>query len=77
MIQNGEKWSILSKMIKTNGQKGSKLSKMVKIAQNGQNGPKCRGEQDPVILQEFLIPGVLWGYLECVHFPEITNSRSS
>ena len=34
-------------------------------------------EQDLAILQEFLIPGVLWGYLECIHFPEITNSRSS
>ena len=33
--------------------------------------------QDLAILQEFLIPGVLWGYLECTHFPEITNSRSS
>ena len=30
-----------------------------------------------VALQEILIPGVLWGYLECMHFPEITNSRSS
>ena len=34
-------------------------------------------EQDLGILQEFLIPGVLWGYLECIHFPEIINSRSS
>ena len=34
-------------------------------------------EQDLAISQEFLIPGVLWGYLECIHFPEITNSRSS
>ena len=34
-------------------------------------------EQDLAILHEFLIPGVLWGYLECTHFPEITNSRSS
>ena len=34
-------------------------------------------ELDLAILQEFLIPGVLWGYLECLHFPEITNSRSS
>ena len=34
-------------------------------------------EQDLAILQEFLIPGVLWGYLECIHFPEITNSRTS
>ena len=34
-------------------------------------------EWDLGILQEFLIPGVLWGYLECIHFPEITNSRSS
>ena len=34
-------------------------------------------EQDLAILQEFLIPGVLWRYLDCIHFPEIPNSRSS
>ena len=34
-------------------------------------------EWDLAILQEFLIPGVLWGYLEYVHIPEINNSRSS
>ena len=33
--------------------------------------------QDLAIVQEFLIPGVLWRYLECIHFPEITNSNCS
>ena len=28
-------------------------------------------EQDFVIHQEFLIPGVLGGYLECIHFSEL------
>ena len=28
-------------------------------------------ERECVILQEFLISGVLWGYLECIHFYEI------
>ena len=28
-------------------------------------------EQDLVIHQEFLIPGVLGGYLECIHFSEL------
>ena len=25
-------------------------------------------ERDIAVLQEFLIPGVLWGYFECIHF---------
>ena len=28
-------------------------------------------ERDIAVLQEFLIPGVLWGYFECIHFSEI------
>ena len=40
-------------------------------------GDRIGVEQDLAILQEFLIPGVLWGFLDCIHFPEITNSRSS
>ena len=41
------------------------------------NGLSCRDkvylgvEQDLVIHQEFLIPGVLGGYLECIHFSEL------
>ena len=33
--------------------------------------------QDLAILQEFLIPVVLWRYLGCIHFPEISKSKSS
>ena len=28
-------------------------------------------ERDIAVSQEFLIPGVYWGYLECIHFSEI------
>ena len=47
------------------------------LAPSKPGGTHIGVEQDLAILQEFLIPGVLWGYLECIHFPEITNSRSS
>ena len=32
----------------------------------------CLGvERECAVLQEFLISGVLWGYLECIHVSEI------
>ena len=37
----------------------------------GEEAKEVGVEQDFVIHQEFLIPGVLGGYLECIHFSEL------
>ena len=45
---------------------------LVQLVQHNISNRSSLGvERDIAVLQEFLIPGVLWGYFECIHFSEI------